>query len=188
MALTLVLFNFEHASYAKTSQINSFRGGGSGKISISVPYSYEFLKFVINDDKLFTQLIPGMTRWQVIDSTQNSQTAICTMSTSKLIPPVTYTAKVDRISDHEIQFKRIRGDLKSLQGNWSIHTTQDPNNSIINYSYSFDTGLGFIPGNVAAGEIEKHLNATEKRVKAILPKLFKANSSRFEQKVASSKP
>lgn len=157
--------------------INTNRGGGSAQIQFEVPFPQSFTKEVLADDKLFIQLIPGIKQWKVLKESGNSQTARCTMVMSSMLAPSTYIVQVNKVSDHEIQFKRISGDLDNLEGNWKISQGSKEGSTLVTYRYKVDTGMKLVPRGVMEKELRKQLVETQSRVKAKVTQLYKVKQA-----------
>ena len=145
---------------AVIQSLRAVRGGGSGKIQFTVNASHEIVRKILDDDQAFIKFIPGLKSWKIIKESSLRQVAKCTMSMSSLIPPLNYTVQVDKISNDELRFRRLSGDLKSLEGSWKLSSGKVPNTTVVTYQYSVDTGLNQVPKLIMKKELEKHLQET----------------------------
>lgn len=161
---------------AVVNSVKVFRGGGSAQTQFEVPFPESFTREVLSNDKLFIQLIPGVKQWKVLNQSGASQTARCTMSMSSLINPSTYLVQVNKVSDNEIRFKRLSGDLNELEGSWTISRGSKPNSTLVTYKYTIDTGMKLVPKGLMEQELKKHLVETQNRVKIKVQEMYEKNT------------
>ncbi|MDJ0625939.1 MAG: SRPBCC family protein [Candidatus Caenarcaniphilales bacterium] len=164
-----------NSSQANVVNVKGVKGGGSGKTQFVVNYPLSFIREVISDDELFMRLIPGIRNWKVLKDNGKSQVAKCKMSMTKLAPPASYTVKVDLISKDKVEFTRLNGDLKHLEGYWELKRGNAPNTTLVTYFYKVDTGINLIPKLIIQNELRRHLIETESKTHRELKRIYSEN-------------
>jgi ribosome-associated toxin RatA of RatAB toxin-antitoxin module len=139
--------------------------GGTGQIQFEVNAPLNSVRPILQDDTIFIKFIPGIQKWKVLQNNGPIQVARCTISMSKIIPPMDYTVEMNQVSPDEIRFKRLSGDLKDLKGNWKLSQAASPDKTLVTYRYQIDTGLAYMPKVIVEKELKKHLKETENRAK-----------------------
>ncbi|MDX1920624.1 MAG: SRPBCC family protein [Candidatus Caenarcaniphilales bacterium] len=170
--LLLLISLFAQAVQASVVSVEGEKGGGSGKAQFTLNYPISFVRQVLNNDKLFIQLLPGVMLWQVMENSPKGQVAKCKMAMGKMVPPANYTVKVDKVSADEVRFKRLKGDLKNLEGYWKIEQGSDPSSTKVTYFYKVDTGMKMVPKPIIEKELRRHLVETEMKTSSQMKKLY----------------
>lgn len=88
--------------------------------------------------------VPGLKNCRVLYSEGDTETIEHQVKFSWLIPEVTYIFRANYQMHKRIEFKRIGGDLKELEGNWVLESTGEGSQTIVVYSVYLDPGF-FIP-------------------------------------------
>lgn len=189
--ILILFFAFSGLSAcANVVSVTGDKGGGSGKSQFTLNYPLSFVRQVLGSDKLFMQLIPGVLLWQVMENSAKGQIAKCKMAMGKMVPPATYTVKVDKISVDEVRFKRLKGDLKNLEGYWKIEQGSSPTTTKVTYFYKVDTGMKMVPKVIMEKELKRHLVETELKTTSQMKKLYSslAHDSKSDMKLSADSP
>jgi ribosome-associated toxin RatA of RatAB toxin-antitoxin module len=161
---------------AGAMNVSTFKGGGVGSVKFEVSTPYSFVKDLLKDDKAFTSLIPGIRSWKVLESSKGSQLAKTSIAFSKLVPPYNYVVRVTSVSDSELRFKRVSGDLKELEGSWKIAPGSKENTTLVTYTYRVDTGMKQVPNVLMERELRRHLEEIQANVKSKAKAIYAAQN------------
>ena len=82
--------------------------------------------------------IPGLKNCKVLRGEGDTETIEHQVKFSWLIPEVIYTFKANYQIHKRIDFKRIGGDLKEIEGSWVLESIGDGNQTIVIYSVYLD--------------------------------------------------
>jgi carbon monoxide dehydrogenase subunit G len=187
---SIILFTFVFCVFmnikaqATVQSVQANRGAGSGKTQFTINYPITFVRKVLSSDKLFMQLIPGVVNWKVLQNGPSTQTARCTMALGKFSPPASYTVQVNKISQDEVRFKRLSGDLKNLEGSWSLAPVGD--STRVTYFYKVDTGIKLAPNLIMEKELRRHLLETEAKTFSQIKKIYAATKATEKSSVQIS--
>lgn len=138
----------ERALLASGDVIVVDKSGGQSKgrvgAAILIDAPVEQVWNVLLDCRHAPDFIPGLKNCRVLHSEGDTETIEHHVKFSWLIPEVTYTFRANYRVYERIDFKRIGGDLKEIEGSWVLQSMGEENQTIVVYSVYLDPGF-FIP-------------------------------------------
>jgi ribosome-associated toxin RatA of RatAB toxin-antitoxin module len=149
--------------------IDKTRGEPKGSVgaAILINAPIEQVWNVLVDCRRAPDFIPGLKNCRVLYSEGNTETIEHQVKFSWLIPEVTYTFKANYQIHKRIDFKRIGGDLKEVEGSWVLERIDKGSQTLVVYSVYLDPGF-FIPQWLVDFTMRGHLpdlmNAIRNRV------------------------
>jgi ribosome-associated toxin RatA of RatAB toxin-antitoxin module len=87
------------------------------------------------------EFVPGMRECQVLESAADHETIRHRVKISALLPEVKYTFRATYRRFERIDFVRTGGDLKHLEGSWTLEAVEGGRRTLVRYSVYLDPGF-----------------------------------------------
>jgi ribosome-associated toxin RatA of RatAB toxin-antitoxin module len=143
------------------------RGEPKGKVwaAILINAPAEQVWNVLVDCHHAPDFVPGLKNCKVLGSEGDTETIEHQVKFSWLIPEVIYTFRAKYHIHERIDFKRIGGDLKEVEGSWVLESIGDGNQTIVVYSVYLNPGF-FIPQWLVNLTLRRNLPDLMKSIRA----------------------
>jgi ribosome-associated toxin RatA of RatAB toxin-antitoxin module len=99
---------------------------------------------VLTDCNHTPEFIPNLKSCRVLQRGKDTQITEQQVKFSWFLPMITYTYQSNYQKFKRIDFKKVSGDLKALEGSWVLEEIGDRQRTILTYSVFLDPGF-FIP-------------------------------------------
>ena len=141
--------------------------GGRVLSAILIDSPVEPLWEVMVDHQRTPEFVPGLRDCRILERNEEGELLEHRVKPSWFLPEMTYVFRAWYRVYKRIDFKRIRGDLKALEGSWFFEETGGGNQTILRYSVYVDPGF-FLPQwlvrPLLKGELTNLMYAIRKRV------------------------
>jgi ribosome-associated toxin RatA of RatAB toxin-antitoxin module len=87
------------------------------------------------------EFVPGLKSCRVLERGPNHDIIEHCVDMFWLIPQVNYVLRVDYQKNKRIDFKKIRGDLEEMKGNWTLAGLDQGRKTMITYTVYLDLGF-----------------------------------------------
>jgi ribosome-associated toxin RatA of RatAB toxin-antitoxin module len=114
---------------------------------------------------------------RILSKNANSLMAEYTVTYHRLLPTFNYTLKLDNKAPNMIQFRRISGSFKDIQGSWKLQPVENGQKTLLTYTLSIDPGF-FAPKFMLVQAIKSDLPSMMKNVKVAIDKKVATAKSR----------
>ena len=119
-----------------------------------------------------SEFIPGLKSCHVMQHGEDAEIIQHRVRFSWLIPTVTYVFRANYDRFKRVDFKRISGDLRELEGSWILERVDDGHQTIVIYSVYIDPGF-FIPQWLVRVILRKNLPDLLSAVRNRVSELFR---------------
>ena len=104
------------------------------------------------------EFVPGLRCARRLEQHGQYEIIEHTVKFSWLLPEVTYRFRADYVPLARIDFRRVSGDLRALEGTWSLRATPDNAGAIVTYSVYLDPGF-LVPQWLVRQSLQRNLPA-----------------------------
>jgi ribosome-associated toxin RatA of RatAB toxin-antitoxin module len=111
---------------------------------------------VLTDCHHTSEFIPDLKSCRILQNGEDSQITEQQVKFSWFLPKITYVFQSNYQKFKRIDFKKVSGDLKALEGSWVLEEISDGRGTILTYSVFVDPGF-FIPQWLARRILRKDL-------------------------------
>lgn len=111
---------------------------------------------VLTDCNHFPEFIPNLKSCRIIQSGEDTRITEQQVKFSAFLPRVTYVIQSNYQKFRRIDFKKVSGDLRALEGSWVLEEIGDGRHTILVYSLFLDPGF-FIPQGIVQRNLQKDL-------------------------------
>lgn len=139
----------------KQSQ-NQNKGTVEATILIDTPA--EPIWQIMTDCDAAPTFVPGLKACRVLDSGDDWQIIHHDVKWIWFLPEFSYVFRADYVRNRQIDFIRIRGDLREMRGSWRLETINDGKETLVHYSVYLNPGF-YIPQWVVRQSLKKNLPA-----------------------------
>jgi ribosome-associated toxin RatA of RatAB toxin-antitoxin module len=87
------------------------------------------------------EFVPGMRECRVLEHAADHETIRHRVKVSALLPEVTYVFRADYRKHETIDFVRTGGDLKEMEGHWTLTALDGGRRTLVRYSVYLDPGF-----------------------------------------------
>jgi ribosome-associated toxin RatA of RatAB toxin-antitoxin module len=87
------------------------------------------------------EFVPGLRECTVVERGDGWEVLQHRVRISSLLPQVTYRFRATYRRPERIDFVRIRGDLKAMEGSWTLVPVEDGRRTVVRYSVYLDPGF-----------------------------------------------
>jgi ribosome-associated toxin RatA of RatAB toxin-antitoxin module len=145
------------------------RQGHGGRVlaAILIDSPVEPLWEIMIDHKRAPEFVPGLRKCKILERDEEGELLEHRVKFSWFLPEMTYVFRAWYLVYERIDFKRVRGDLKSLEGSWFFEETRDGNSTILRYSVYVDPGFlipQWLVRPLLKGELTSLMRAVRRRV------------------------
>ena len=102
--------------------------------------------------------VPGLRRARVLEREAAHELIEHTVKYAVFLPEFTYRYRADYQRPARIDFQRVSGDLRALQGTWTLRPSADGGGTVVVYSVALDPGF-FVPQWLVRQSLRKNLPA-----------------------------
>jgi ribosome-associated toxin RatA of RatAB toxin-antitoxin module len=111
---------------------------------------------VLTDCNHTPEFIPKLKSCRILQPGENTRITEQQVKISTFLPRVTYVIQSDYQKFRRIDFKKVSGDLKALEGSWVLEEIGDGRYTILVYSVFLDPGF-FIPQGMVQRTLQNDL-------------------------------
>lgn len=87
------------------------------------------------------EFVPGMRECRVLEHAPDHETIRHRVKVSSLLPEVTYVFRADYTKHEKIDFVRTGGDLKEMEGHWTLSALDGGRRTLVRYAVYLDPGF-----------------------------------------------
>ena len=148
-------------------------GATAGRVlaAVEIPAAAGVVWAVMVDVERAPEFIPGLRRARVLERGASHELIEHTVKYAALLPEFTYRYRADYRRPERIDFQRVSGDLRVLQGAWQLRPDGDVRTVVV-YSVFLDPGF-FVPQWLVRQSLRQNLpavlRALRTRVHALAP-------------------
>lgn len=135
---------------------NSSAGRVWAAVAIAAPVAVVW--DVMVDVEHAPEFVPGLRRARRLEQHGQYEIIEHTVKFSWLLPEVTYRFRADYAPLARIDFRRVAGDLRALEGTWSLRATADGSGALVTYSVYLDPGF-LVPQWLVRQSLQRNLPA-----------------------------
>ncbi len=99
---------------------------------------------IMTDCREIPNFVPGLAACRVLDSGHNWEIIEHEVKWIRFLPTFTYVFRAEYKPNRKIEFVRVRGDLREIEGSWRLTPLDQNRRTIVSYSVFLDPGF-FIP-------------------------------------------
>ena len=127
---------------------------------------------VMVDVERSPEFIPGLRHARVLERGDAHELIEHRVKYAALLPEFTYRYRADYLPPERIDFHRVSGDLRAMEGRWALSATADGTGTVVVYTVRLDPGF-FVPQWLVRQSLQKNLPevllALRARVRALAP-------------------
>jgi ribosome-associated toxin RatA of RatAB toxin-antitoxin module len=141
--------------------------GGRVLAAILIDSPVEPLWKIMIDHKRAPEFVPGLRDCKILERDEEGELLEHRVKFSWFLPEMTYVFRAWYLVHERIDFKRVRGDLKALEGSWFFEETSNGNQTILRYSVYVDPGFlipQWLVRPLLKGELTNLMRAVRRRV------------------------
>lgn len=145
---------------------NSSAGRVWAAVAIAAPVAVVW--DIMLDVEHASEFVPGLRRARRLERHGAYEIIEHTVKYSWLLPEFTYRFRADYQRPARIDFHRISGDLRALEGSWSLHATPDGTGTIVAYAVYLDPGF-LVPQWLVRQSLQRNLPAVLRALRERVP-------------------
>ncbi len=130
------------------------KGWVEAVVFIDVPA--ETIWRVMTDCEGAPGFVPGLKACQVLDSGKNWEIIRHDVKWMWFLPKVYYVFRADYQINRQIDFWKIRGDLRDMRGTWRLYPVNHGRQTVVQYGVYLDPGF-FVPKWIVRQALKKQL-------------------------------
>jgi uncharacterized membrane protein len=140
--------------------VRQSQGGHKGTVeaTILIDAPSDRVWRVMTDCDAAPTFVPGLLSCQVLDAGHNWEIIRHETKWVWLLPKVTYVFRADYHDRRQIDFKRIRGDLREMEGRWRLEALNHGRQTIVRYRVYLDPGF-YVPQWLVRLSLKRNLPA-----------------------------
>lgn len=127
---------------------------------------------VMNDCDGAPEFVPGLRSCKVLQYDDHSEVIEHKVKFTWLLPATTYVFRAEYQEFSRIDFKKVDGELKELEGTWILEPVNRGQETYVIYSVYLDPGF-FVPQwlvqHILRGDLPQLLTALRNRVSELYP-------------------
>ncbi|MEZ5498679.1 MAG: SRPBCC family protein [Steroidobacteraceae bacterium] len=135
---------------------------GRARAAIMIDASPAQIWRIMTDCAAAPEFVPRLTRCTVIEHVPEKGFDIIQHEVryAWFLPRVRYTFRADYVLNQRIDFRRIGGDLRNMQGTWLLRTDEHrPARTLVRYQVELDTGF-WLPHSLIERSLRRDLPDT----------------------------
>ncbi len=140
-----------HLAAKKTS-------GGRVWAAVAIPAPVAVVWDLMVDVGQAPEFVPGLRRARWIERHESHEIIEHAVKFSRLLPEFIYRYRADYQRPERIDFHRISGDLRAMEGSWSLRAEADGRGTIVTYSVYLDPGF-LVPRWLVRQSLQRNLPA-----------------------------
>ena len=135
-------------------------GSSAGRVwaAVAIAAPASVVWNVMVDVEHAPEFVPGLRCARRLEQHGQYEIIEHTVKFSWLLPEVTYRFRADYVPLARIDFRRVSGDLRALEGTWSLRATPDNAGAIVTYSVYLDPGF-LVPQWLVRQSLQRNLPA-----------------------------
>jgi len=126
--------------------------------AVAIAAPVETVWAVMVDVERAPEFIPGLRRARALERGPTHDLIEHAVKYSALLPEFNYRYRADYRPPEQIDFRRVSGDLKALEGSWSLRPTADGRGTLVLYAVRLDPGF-LVPQWLVRRSLQKNLPA-----------------------------
>lgn len=111
---------------------------------------------VVADPLKLTQAENKVKKVKVLSRSGNRQNVAFTVSMTPLLPPFSYVLLQELTPPYLLQFRRISGSFRDIQGVWRLSSVDNGKKTVLSYTLQLDPGP-LIPKSLLLGAVKSDL-------------------------------
>lgn len=111
---------------------------------------------VLTDCNHTPEFIPNLKSCRILQPGEDTRITEQQVKFSRFLPAVTYVIQSNYQKFRRIDFKKVSGDLRALEGSWALEEISKGQYTILVYSLFVDPGF-FIPHGIVQRNLQKDL-------------------------------
>ena len=145
------------------------RQGHGGRVvaAILIDSPVEPIWEIMVDHERAPEFVPGLRDCRILERDEEGELLEHRVKLSWFLPEMTYVFRAWYRVHERIDFKRVGGDLKALEGSWFFEETSNGTETILRYSVYVDPGFlvpQWLVRPLLKGELSNLLRAVRRRV------------------------
>lgn len=140
------------------------RSAGRVWAAIAVAAPIDTVWDVMVDVEHAPEFVPGLRRARRLERHGSDEIIEHTVKYLWLLPEFTYRFRADYERPQRIVFRRISGDLRALEGEWTLRASTDGKGTVVTYSVHLDPGF-LVPQWAVRKSLQHNLPAVLRAVR-----------------------
>jgi ribosome-associated toxin RatA of RatAB toxin-antitoxin module len=154
----------ERGEVVVRSRAGENRSAGRVWAAVAVAAPVATVWDVMIDVEHAPEFVPGLRRARRLERHESHEIIEHTVKYLWLLPEFTYRFRADYERPERIVFRRVSGDLRALEGEWTLRASADGKGTIVTYSVHLDPGF-LVPQWAVRKSLQHNLPAVLRAVR-----------------------